>query len=69
MFKRKKHKYCSPKKLREYPCDVYLKNALSFISQGDNNDAYAEICWAILKSGGEWTDEQRKTFKRLSEVN
>ena len=66
MIKRKKHKYCSPEKLREYPCDVYLKNALSFISEGDTNSAYTEICWAIMKSGGELTDEQRKIFRELS---
>lgn len=39
-------------KLNEYPCDIYLKNALRLIRARDFDSAYSEICFAIIKSGG-----------------
>lgn len=48
----------------EYPCDVFLHNALRFIKEGKTDVAYNEICWAIVKSGGELLDEEKEDFKR-----
>lgn len=53
-------------KFADYPCSVYLHNALWFISEGKSNAAYEEICWAILKSGGKLTDDERKKFDEIS---
>ena len=49
---RKKNK-CIPKLLRQYPCDAYLHSAIYFINKKDYDTAYREICYAIMKSGGE----------------
>ena len=46
------------RKLNEYPCDVYLHNALRFIADGKLQIAYEEICYAIIKSGGELTEAE-----------
>lgn len=35
----------------QYPCSVYLHNALRFISEGKPKVAYEEICWALTKAG------------------
>ena len=68
MFKRIKNK-CATKLLNQYPCDIYLKNALHFISIEQPSDAYEEICYAIIRSGGELSDEERRTFEMLRQVN
>ena len=47
----------------EYPCDVYLHNALFFITNDKPDVAYREICWAILKSGGKLREEEQAKFK------
>ena len=60
-----KKKKCNKKFLRRYPCDTYLKNALHFIEVGEIDDAYLEICWAILKSGGELSGRESKRFYEL----
>ena len=52
-------------KLNQYPCSVYLQNALRFITEKEYDTAYSEICWAIIKSGGKLTEEQEKTFKNI----
>ena len=57
IFKRKDNK------LNEYPCNIYLQNALRFIVNKEYDEAYLEICWAIIKSGGKLTKEQEKIFK------
>lgn len=54
----------SRKSYSEYPCDVYLHNALRFIKDGKPDVAYEEICWAIVKSGGELSDEEKEGFNR-----
>lgn len=61
----KKKKRCSKYKLRKYPCDTYLRNALYFIENEKPNDAYTEICWAIVKSGGELAGKEKKKFNEL----
>lgn len=53
-------------KLNQYPCNVYLQNALRFIVNKEYNTAYSEICWAIIKSGGKLTEEQEKIFKDIN---
>ena len=65
MFKRKKEKRCNRKLLGQYPCDIYLKNALRDIDEGCPDSAYSEICWAILKSGGELDEYQRRKFEEV----
>ncbi len=60
IFKRKKNK------LNQYPCNVYLQNALRFITEKEYDTAYMEICWAIIKSGEKLTKEQEKIFKRIN---
>lgn len=55
------------KKLNQYPCDIYLHNALQFIKDKKYDMAYTEICWAILKSDGTITKEEEKIFKELNE--
>lgn len=52
-------------KLSEYPCDVFLHNALRFLSQNKPEVAYAEICYAITKSGGDLTEAEKERFKML----
>lgn len=59
IFKRKDNK------LNQYPCDVYLCNALRFIEDKKYDTAYSEICWAIIKSGGKLTEKQEKIFKNI----
>lgn len=44
--------------LKNYPCDVYLHNALRFLRSGYRDSAYEEISEAIFKSGGQLTDEE-----------
>ena len=63
MFEKKKK--CNKKLLRKYPCDTYLKNALHFIEISKPDIAYTEICWAIVKSGGELSDSEFKKFFEL----
>lgn len=52
-------------KLNEYPCDIYLKNALRLIRARDFDSAYSEICFAIIKSGGSLEGDDAKYFKKL----
>ena len=47
------------KKIGEYPCVDYLHNALRFIKDNKLNQAYEEICFAILKSDGILTKEDK----------
>ena len=60
IFKRKDNK------LNQYPCNVYLQNALRFITEKEYDTAYTEICWVIIKSGGKLTKEQEKIFKKIN---
>lgn len=60
MFKKKKRKKCNKMCLNDYPCDVYLHNALRFIVQDKSGVAYDEICNAILSSGGELSNEENR---------
>ena len=60
IFKRKDNK------LKQYPCNVYLQNALRFIAEKEYDTAYSEICWAIIKSDGKLTEEQEKIFKKIN---
>lgn len=49
----------------QYPCSVFLHNALRFISEGKSDIAYEEICWALKRSGGELLEEEKKKFEEL----
>lgn len=60
IFKRK------DKKLNQYPCNIFLQNALELITVKEYAMAYSEICWAIIKSGGKLTEEQEKIFKNIN---
>lgn len=60
----KKNK-CDKKLLRKYPCDAFLKNALHFIEIGRPNVAYTEICRAIVKSGGQLSDEEFDRYFKI----
>ena len=51
----------------EYPCVDYLHNALLFISYGNSESAYSEICHAIMKSGGELREDERKHFDKINQ--
>ena len=60
IFKRK------DKKLNQYPCNVFLQNALRFITEKEYAMAYSEICWAIIKSGGKLAEKQEKISKDIN---
>ena len=49
----------------EYPCDVYLHNALFFITNDKPDVAYREICWAILKSGGNLQKKNKQSLRSV----
>ena len=53
------------RKNNQYPCNIYLQNALRWITEKEYDIAYDEICWAIIKSGGKLTEEQRKIFLNI----
>lgn len=55
-------------RLNKYPCNVYLQNALRAILEKKYDFAYSEICWAIIKSGEELTEEQEKYFTELQKM-
>lgn len=52
-------------KLNQYPCNIYLQNALRFIAKKQYDVAYSEICYAIMKSGVRLTKEQDETLTRI----
>lgn len=65
-------KKCYEKSLRRYPCDVFLHNALMFLKERKVEIAYDEICYAIIKSGGELTTEEqayREIFREKEKQN
>ena len=47
------------------PCVDYLHNALRFIKDNKLNQAYEEICFAILKSNGILTKEEQGNFENI----
>jgi hypothetical protein len=49
--------------LSQYPCINYLHNALRYINDNNIEDAYNEICYAIIKSGDKLSDKEEETFK------
>ncbi len=49
----------------QYPCSVFLHNALRFISEGKSDIAYEEICWALIRAGDELSKEERTRFEEL----
>lgn len=62
----KKHHHKSNKKLlNKYPCDSYLHNSLKFIAEGKVDEAYTEICFAIMKSGGQLSKEEDIKFNDI----
>lgn len=54
-------------KLKEYPCENYLHNALYFLSADKPDAAYMEICFAICKSGGTLIEREKERFDILAE--
>lgn len=64
LFGKRKHY----KTLRSYPCDVFLHNALRYINEGKSNLAYEEICYAITKSGGALSDNERKKLHEIQKA-
>jgi len=62
IFKRKDNK---DNEFNKYPCNVYLQNALQLIVDRKYDIAFAEICWAIIKSGGKLTKDQKEIFKNI----
>lgn len=46
----------------EYSCSVILHHALYLLLRNYPDVAYAEICYALLKSGVKLTDEEQKIF-------
>ena len=63
MFLRRKKKKDTV--FSQYPCSVFLHNALRFISQNKPEVAYEEICYAIKRSGGELTEEEKRIFDEV----
>lgn len=53
------------KRLTEYPADYFIHNSLRFIHDNNMNAAYEEVCFAILKSGGELSDEEEKYLNKI----
>lgn len=51
----------------DYPCSVYLHNALRFIADKKSDVAYEEICNALLRSGDKLTSVEEKMFKEIRE--
>lgn len=49
----------------QYPCSVFLHNALRFITEGKPEVAYEEICWALVRSGAELSKEEKTRFEEL----
>ena len=52
----------------QYPCSVYLHNALRFLSEKNFDVAYEEICYALLKSGDELSAEEETQLKNLQSM-
>lgn len=46
-------------KYSDYPCSIYLHNALHFIQYERSDAAYSEICNALIRSGGKLTDYEK----------
>lgn len=55
------------KRFSRYPCEDYLHNALKYLQDGANCDAYTEICWALIKSGAELKEDEREIFEKYQE--
>ena len=56
IFRRKKKE----KTYGEFPCDVYLNNAIRFICEGKYDNAISEICYCISKADGIFYDNVKK---------
>ena len=52
--------------LNQYPCDIYLHNALRFTAEGKSDAAYTEICCAIMRSGGILSDKELQKYRELT---
>ena len=66
-FKKSVDKLKRNKKFSQYPCEDYLHHALKYLQDGANCGAYTEICWALIKSGAELKEEERKIFEKYKE--
>lgn len=62
-----KRKNKKDKIFSEYPCSVYLHNALRFITNNEPEVAYEDICHALMKAGDELSDEEKRERLRMIE--
>ncbi len=62
MFFNKKQ---NDKVFSQYPCSVFLHNALRFISEGKADVAFEEICWALIRGGDELSKEEKTRLEEL----
>lgn len=46
-------------------CNIYLQNALQFITKKQYDVAYIEICYAIMENDGKLTKEQDEKLTRI----
>ncbi len=60
-----KRKNKKDKIFSEYPCSVYLHNALRFITNNKPDVAYEDICHALMKAGDELSDEEKRILKEI----
>jgi hypothetical protein len=49
----------------QYPCSVYLHDALSFISEGKPEAAYEEICWALTRAGAILSQNEYREWREI----
>jgi len=57
-------------KLKSYPCEDYLHNALYFLAHQNPAEAYSEICYAMDKAGVKLSENERNIWQIIfSEKN
>ena len=49
----------------DYPCSDYLHNALKFLMNNNPDDAYEEICNALIRSGDKLSEKEEEFFKEI----
>jgi hypothetical protein len=64
MFFKKKQK---DKVYSQYPCSVYLHNALRFIREGKPEAAYEEICWSLTRASAILYQSEYNFWKKIIE--
>lgn len=54
MIKWLEEKLYHNKRYGDYPCEVLLNNALSFLAEGKTEEAVSEICHCLSKADGDF---------------